>query len=79
MTKANERFLVLEKKLVELQNSKNTLSNQYSRLCEEMGDLWWAMSDEECANIRAREWNAGFDNKQLEENAKRILDSITKG
>jgi hypothetical protein len=80
MIKANEKFLILEKKLTEQRDSGDKLLNEQEDddVCQEMGDLWWAMSDEErdSADIRAKEWNSGFDNKKLEENSKKILDGL---
>ena len=57
MTEANERYLALEQQLVR-GRALGTLSEaEDDHLLEQMDDLWWRMTAEECdaANKRAAE------------------------
>lgn len=55
MTHAAERHLFLERQLIRGRAIGGLSANDESSLLEEMGDLWWSMTDQECdeANERA--------------------------
>jgi hypothetical protein len=60
MTEANDKYTVLQDKLVEQRDSGNTLLTEYEedKLLEEMDPLWYEMTDDERGfhNISASEW-----------------------
>jgi hypothetical protein len=80
MTEANDKYAVLQDKLVEQRDSGNTLltEDEEDKLLDEMDPLWYEMTDDERGfhNILASEWAKNRENKDTEEMQRRRRDVL---